>query len=124
MATQNPLLPPGTYVQINAATESPRAAAPSPAERTIGIIRQSFTAFDGPYYQVVWNPGSMHPETGLYHNSDLTQLNQQQVQEITQQLAAGTYQIPAQMPTGTQYKQPNIPVEAAPPQPPYQRGAF
>lgn len=108
MATQNPLLPPGQWVQYNIAVQSPRAATPSAQERTVGVIRQAYNAFDGPYYQVVWNPGSAKPETGMYHVNELTAVTPQQAQQILQQPPeqAGT--------PGTQYPQRNIPVQAAP----------
>lgn len=124
MATQAALLPPGTWVKYNVETQSSRAALPTAAEQTIGIIRQAFTGMDGPYYQVVWNPGSMTPQTGLYHVKNLTALTPQQANDITCQLAAGTYQPTLSGTPGAQYQQPNIPIQAAPPLPPYQRGAY
>lgn len=114
MATQNPLMAPGTYVQYTAATDSPLSQAPSVDENTIGIVRQAFTQGDGPYYQVVWNPGDTTPKSGLYHQSQLTQLNQQQATQILNQLAAGTFTPQTQTP-GSQYQQPAIPAQALPP---------
>src|SRR5262249_58549881 len=67
MATNSPLLPPGQQVKYNATTQDPRATGPSTDEQGIGVIRQSFTKADGPYYQVVWNPGSNRPKSALYH---------------------------------------------------------
>ena len=113
MATQSPLLSPGTWVQYNVTVQSPRAALPTSTEKTIGKIAQAFTAFDGPYYQIVWNPGGTKPETGLYHASELCALNQQQATEIQNELASGTYQAPTEK-AGSQYPQRNIPVQAAP----------
>jgi len=115
MATQNPLLPNGQWVQYNPATDSPLSPKASLPEQTIGIVRQSFTQGDGPYYQVVWNPGSMYPKTALYHASQLTALDQSQANNILQQLAAGTYQPPTAAQPGASYQQPNIPGPAAPP---------
>lgn len=96
------LLPPGQRVQYNVAAQSPRAAPPTATEQTIGVIRQSFNAFDGPYYQVVWNPGGTKPETGLYHANEICPVSQQ----TTQATPTGT--------PGSQYPQRNIPVQAAP----------
>lgn len=114
MATQNPLYMPGQYVQYNVTTQAPNAPMPSPAEQTIGMVRSAFTAPDGPYYQVIWNPGGLHPKTGLYSAAQLTALTQQEANSIIQQLAAGTYTPPSQIPS-TNYQQPNIPAQAAPP---------
>jgi hypothetical protein len=114
VATQSPLLSPGTWVQYNAATQNPRAPKPSSQEQTIGLIRQAFTKSDGPYYQVVWNPGAMYPQTGLYHTDQLTQVDQQQAQQIQSELAQGTYTPPSEQ-VGTQYQQPPIPQQAIPP---------
>lgn len=113
MATQNPLIPSGQWVQYNVAVQSPRAALPTTAEKTIGVIRQSFTAFDGPYYVVVWNPGSAKPETGMYHQNELTVLTPDQANKIQSELAQGTF-TPTSGTPGSQYQQPNIPVQAAP----------
>lgn len=114
MATQNPLLPIGQWVQYNVSTQAPNAPLPSPDEQTIGQVRQAFTQGDGAYYQVVWNPGSSRPTTALYHQNQLTALDQKSAQDIIGQIAAGTYQPPSQTP-GSQYTQPNVPVQAAPP---------
>lgn len=94
MATQNPLMPPGQWVQYNVTTQAPGAPLPSIAERTIGIVRSAYTAPGGPYYQVVWNPGDSKPKTGLYTANQLNALTQKQANSILAQLSAGTYQVP------------------------------
>lgn len=114
MATQNPLLPIGSYVQLNPSVDSPRAMAPSGEEQTIGIVRQAFTVGGQPYYQVVWNPGDKRPKVGMYHANELTCLSQSQAQDILNQLAAGTYK-PSLPQQGSAYQQPNIPNQALPP---------
>jgi len=114
MATQNPLLPPGQWVQYNVAVQDPQAPLPSPSEQTIGAVRQAFTLADGPYYQVVWNPGSSSPKTGLYKANQLCPLTQDQANKIIDQLAAGTFQ-PNLDKAGSQFQQPNVPIQAAPP---------
>lgn len=116
MATQNPLLPVGQWVQYNVSVQSPRAELPSVAEQTIGSIRQAFTAQGKTFYQVVWNPGDANPETGLYTDDQLCALTQQQATAIRQQIACGTYQPNMSGTPGADYQQPNIPVQAAPPQ--------
>lgn len=115
MATQSPLLPPGQWVQYNLTVQDPRAPKPSPDEQGIGQIRQSFTKSDGPYYQVVWNPGSDKPKSALYHGDQLCALDDQQAQQLRSNMAAGTYQGPDLSQTGINFQQPNIPVQAAPP---------
>ena len=114
MATQNPTLPMGSWVQYNVTTQSPQAGLPSSQEQGIGVIRQAFTKLDGTYYQVVWNPGSQTPQTGLYHADQLNPCDAQTASTIRSQLASGTYQ--PNMGTPSQdYQQPNIPAQAAPP---------
>lgn len=88
---------------------------PSAAENTIGLVRQGFLAQGAPYYQVVWNPGSMYPETGLYSEQQLTVLSQQQAQQITTALAQGTYQPQPTGTPGSAYVQPSVPVQGLPP---------
>jgi len=114
MATQNPHLPPGQWVQYNAATQDPRAAGPSPDEQTVGVIKQSFTRGDGPYYQVVWNPGSMTPKSALYHGDQLMAITQQQAIQMVNNMNA-TGQFPSQSKPGSDFQQPNVPIQAAPP---------
>lgn len=84
MATQNPALPPGQWVQYNVTTQNPRAKLPTSEEQTVGMIRQSFSKSDGRYYQVVWNPRSDRPKSGLYHESELCPLSQQDAATIAQ----------------------------------------
>lgn len=107
-------LSPGTYVQLNPSTESTRAGKPSAEEQTIGKITQSFTAQGGKYYQVVWNPGDMNPKVGTYHENELTELTQQQAQQIMQQMANGSYtpNLPQQ---GSNYQAPGLETPALPP---------
>ena len=114
MATQNPALPIGQWVQYNSTVDNPRTSTVSPQEKTIGIIRNSFTQGDGQYYQVVWNPGEQLPRSALYHASELTPLSQQSAMQIIGQMNAGTYQPPDQV-AGSNYQQPNVPIQAAPP---------
>ena len=114
MATQNPLMPPGQWVQYNATTQDPRAAGPSPDEQTVGVIKQSFTRGDGPYYQVVWNPGSMTPKSALYHQDQLSAISQQQATQMVNTMNA-TGQFPTQGTPGSNFQQPNVPSQAAPP---------
>lgn len=114
MVTQNPLLPPGQYVQYNATVQDPRAQGPSPDEQGIGQVRQSFTRGDGPYYQVVWNPGNMRPKSALYHGDQLTPLTPQQAQQLVQSLQAGQ---PANTGVpGSNFQQPDLSQQALPPQ--------
>lgn len=113
MATQNPTLPPGQWVQYNVTTQDPRAALPSDEEKGIGQVRQSFSKTDGQYYQVVWNPGSMKPKSALYHEDQLCPLDQKQAQDLRNQMAEGTYSESGGVP-GANFQQPNIPIQAAP----------
>jgi hypothetical protein len=106
MAT-TPALAPGGWVQLNPATESPRAAKPGAAEKTIGIIRQVFTSQGQQYYQVTWNPGDANPETSLYHPEELTALDQQTANQIRQKMAQGDYQANLSE-QGSDYQQPTL----------------
>jgi hypothetical protein len=112
--SSTPSLATGSYVQYNAATQSPLAPGPSAAEQTLGIIRQFFTAQGQQYAQVVWNPGSQFPNTGLYTTDQLCGITQQQAADITNQMNAGTYQ-PSTTTPGSDYQQPAIPTLALPP---------
>lgn len=114
MATQNPSLPIGQWVQYNITTQSPRSKLPAGPEQGIGLIRGAYTKSDGCYYQVVWNPGSQNPVSGLYHEDQLCALDQQQASDIRSQIAQGTY-TPDTSQASTNYQQPNIPIQAAPP---------
>lgn len=109
------VLPPGQWVQYNLTVQDPRAPKPAPEEQGIGQIRQSFSKTDGQYYQVVWNPGSMRPKSGLYHEDQLCALDPKQAQQVRNDIAAGTYSLPDLSQTGKNFQQPNIPVQAAPP---------
>lgn len=104
----------GGYVQYNATTQSPLSPAPTSAEQTIGIVRQLFTAQGTQYAQVVWNPGSASPETGLYTCDQLCAITQQQAVDLTNQMNAGTYQPPSGA-TSSNYDQPSVPALALPP---------
>lgn len=104
----------GGYVQYNATTQSPLSPAPTAAEETIGIVRQLFTAQGTQYAQVVWNPGSATPETGLYRADQLCAITQQQAVDLTNQMNEGTYQPPAGTPSSN-YQQPAVPALALPP---------
>jgi hypothetical protein len=87
---------------------------PSAAEQTIGIVRQLFTAQGTQYAQVVWNPGSQTPATGLYTADQLCAITQQQAADLTNQMNAGTYQPPTGTPSSN-YQQPSVPTLALPP---------
>lgn len=113
MATQNPMIQDGSYVQLNPSSDSPRAAAPSSIEQTIGVVRGSYTQAGEPYYQVVWNPGSDRPKVATYHASELTVLSQQQAQQIMQQISAGTYQ-PNTQQQGSTYQPRPLPSQVSP----------
>lgn len=105
MATQNPLFPPGTWVQLSAVPSTWNRPLPTAQEQTMGMVRSAFTTSSGPMYQVVWMPGSMHPQTGLYTADQLTCITQQQAAQTAQQLNTKQYTIqsgnPLQ-PTGSQ----------------------
>lgn len=99
----NPLLPIGSWVQLNmgspyayksSTSTSPlqvKRGYPSIAERTIGVIRSAYVAQGTQYYQIVWNPRGTKPETGMYTVDQLTPLSDQAAQAIQQQMAQGTY---------------------------------
>jgi hypothetical protein len=87
---------------------------PDAAEQTIGIVRQFFTAQGDQYAQVVWNPGSSTPETGLYKVDQLCGITQQQAVDLTNQMNAGTYSPPSGTPSSN-YTQPAVPALALPP---------
>ena len=104
----------GGYVQYNVTTQSPLSAMPTAAEQTIGIVRQLFMAQGTQYAQVVWNPGSNFPETGLYTCDQLCPITQQQAVDLTNQMNAGTYEPPGGTPSSN-YQQPTVPALALPP---------
>jgi hypothetical protein len=104
----------GSYVQYNVTTQSPLSPMPTAAEETIGIVRQLFTAQGKRYAQVVWNPGSAKPETGLYTEDQLCPISQQQAVDLTNQMNEGTYQPPSGTPSSN-YQQPTVPTLALPP---------
>lgn len=90
----DPLLAIGSWVQMNLAPyQNPSLRPPYPTieERTIGIIKSAYTAQGRRYYQVVWNPGGMRPETGIYTVDQLVALSQQQAQDIQAEMAKGAY---------------------------------
>jgi hypothetical protein len=92
MATQSPLFPPGQYVQYNPQVVGGIVNTnPTVQEKTLGIVRHAYTAQGKEWYQVVWNPGSNNPRTGLYHTDQLIPLTQDQAVQIMNQLAAGTF---------------------------------
>jgi hypothetical protein len=104
----------GSWVQLDASTQSPLAPGPDLAEQTIGIVRQAFTAEGQRYFQVVWNPGSMFPESGLYTVDQLCSISQQDAANITNQMNAGTWSPNAGTP-GSNYQQPTVPTLGLPP---------
>jgi hypothetical protein len=111
--TTNPMST-GSWVQYDVTTQSPLAGMPSAAEQTIGLVRQLFTAQGKQYAQVVWNPGSQFPETGLYTSDQLCAISQQQAVDLTNQMNCGTYEPPAGTPSSN-YTQPSVPALALPP---------
>ena len=104
----------GGYVQYNPTVDSPLSPGPTGAEKTIGIVRQLFSAQGEQYAQVVWNPGSAKPETGLYHAKQLCPISQKQAVDITNQMNAGTYE-PSLGTPSSNYEQPSVPALALPP---------
>lgn len=112
-APTNPMTQ-GGYVQYNPTVQSPLSPPPSAAEETIGIVRQLFSAQGEQYAQVVWNPGSARPETGLYHANQLCPISQKQAVDLTNQMNAGTYQ-PSLGTPSSNYEQPTVPALALPP---------
>lgn len=109
----------GSWVQYNITTQSPLSALPTTAEETIGIVRQIFTAQGTQYAQVVWNPGSEFPETGLYTVDQLCQITQQQAADIQCKMNSGQFQVPTaqeeEAQAGSAYQQPQVPSQALPP---------
>lgn len=85
----------GSWVQVNPSAQNLLAPKPTPSELTIGLVRQLFSAEGQQYYQVVWNPGSAFPETGLYTVDQLCTLTDQAVNQIMCQLNEGTYTPPS-----------------------------
>lgn len=104
----------GGYVQYNATTQNPQSPPPAAAEETIGIVRQLFTAQGKQFAQVVWNPGSARPETGLYTVDQLCAISQKQAQDLVNQMNEGTYKPPSQQ-VGSNFQEPDIPTLALPP---------
>lgn len=110
----------GSWVQYNTSVQSPLAALPTPAEQSVGIIRQIFTAQGEPYVQVVWNPSSEFPATGLYKAEQVCAITPQQAAQTQSEINAGTWQPPIQPGTPTtdvtqNYQQPPVPSGALPP---------
>jgi len=106
----------GSWVQYNVTTQSPLSAMPTAAENTIGIVRQLFTAQGRQFVQVVWNPGSLYPETGLYTIDQLCEITSQQAAQIQSNINSGQYD--PTKPQGTpssNYQQPQVPSAALPP---------
>lgn len=85
----------GSWVQFNPMAQNVLAPTPTPSELTVGLVRQLFTAEGKQFYQVVWNPGSAFPETGLYTIDQLCTLSDQAVNGIMNQLNSGTYTPPS-----------------------------
>jgi hypothetical protein len=113
-ATPSSPMTTGGYVQYNPTVQSPLAPPPSAPEETIGIVRQLFSAQGKQYAQVVWNPGSARPQTGLYTADQLCPISQQQAVDLTNQMNEGTYQPPTGAPSSN-YQQPTVPTLALPP---------
>ena len=106
----------GSWVQYNVTAQSPLSGLPTAAENTIGIVRQVFCTQGKQMIQVVWNPGAMLPETGLYTEDQLCQITSQQAANIQAQMNAGTYDPTKPQGTpGSNYQQPAIPNNALPP---------
>lgn len=99
MATQNPLFQPGQWVKLAPVPSTWNRPLPTEQEQTIGQVRQAFTTSAGTIYQVVWNPASMKPQTGLYLSDMLCALTPQQANQIANQMAAGTYTVQTGNPT-------------------------
>lgn len=91
MAQQQTTPTVGSYVQYTSVNDAPDVNAPSGEEQGLGIVRQVLTDKGEPYYQVVWNPGSARPKVGMYHQNQLTVLNQQQATNIINQMNSGSY---------------------------------
>lgn len=114
MATSSSPMVQGGYVQYNPTTQSPLSPAPTAAEETVGLVRQLFSAQGKQYAQVVWNPGSRFPETGLYTEDELCPLSQKEAVDITNQMNAGTYEPPDNA-LSSNFTQPSVPSLALPP---------
>jgi hypothetical protein len=104
----------GSYVQYNVTQQSPLSALPTSTEQTIGRVRSIFTSEGKQFVQVVWNPGSQNPQTGLYTMDQLCPMTQQEATDAINQLNAGTYQPPSGTPSSN-YQQPSVPALALPP---------
>lgn len=90
----NPLLPIGSWVQMNLAPyQNPKLRPPYPTveERTLGQVKSAYTAQGRQFYQIIWNPGGMRPETGMYSLDQLIPLTDQQAQQIRSEMATGAY---------------------------------
>jgi hypothetical protein len=114
MATPSNPMAVGGYVQYNPTTQNPLSPAPTAAEETLGIVRQLFTAQGKQFAQVVWNPGSTRPETGLYTCDQLTAIDQKTATDIINQMNAGTYTPNLGTPSSN-FTQPSVPALALPP---------
>ena len=97
------MLPVGQWVQYDVTQQDPRAPKPTVEEQTIGVVKQSFMAEGQPYYQVVWNPGGMYPKTALYREKQLKAVDRK------------TKSVSPLGEPGSNFQQPNIPIQAAPP---------
>jgi hypothetical protein len=119
MSNGSPAPTVGSWVQYNVSTQSPLAGLPTSAEETIGIVRQLFTAQGTQYAQVVWNPGSSTPETGLYTADQLCAITSQQAADIQCQMNSGDFTPPTRQEeaavAGQDYQQPAVPTGALPP---------
>jgi hypothetical protein len=116
MSNGSPTPTVGSWVQYNVTTQSPLSALPTAAENTIGLVRQAFTAQGKQFLQVVWNPGAMLPQTGLYTSDQLCPITQQQAANIQAEMNAGTYDPSKPQGTpGSNYQQPEVPSGALPP---------
>lgn len=92
----NPLLPVGSWVQLNMQPyQNQPANTPHPTamEQTIGIIRSAYVAQGQQFYQIVWNPRGIHPETGMYTVDQLTPITNQQAQDYQSEVMSGTYPV-------------------------------
>jgi hypothetical protein len=99
MATQNPLPQPGQWVQLAPVPSTWKHPLPTAQEQTIGRVRQAFTQQGETFYQIVWLPGTQHPETGLYRADQLTCITDQQATNVANQLASGSLPIQSGNPT-------------------------
>lgn len=94
-STNTPLPQVGDWVQLNMQPYSsgPQPGVPYPTaeERSMGIVRSSYTAQGRQLFQVVWNPRGAYPQTGLYSLDQLVALSPQQAQQIQTEMASGSY---------------------------------